>query len=847
MGNEGLFDGFRNAGEGYTIFDYLYRSAFDELVEIDLASDTIRNIYHVDNKYYVPVLKGGFMEMRRFAAEEMVHPEDRAIFEALMDPDTLPERLSAAEPKGLLRADLREKLTDGSYRWVQYILLSGAETGVPEGKADFFVYDVQNQRDRDQGRTPSSGMPDPVDALTGLHRRADFFRRADEMLEKRQVPMCIIAVDIEHFRVFNAWFGREKGDYLLARIGKQLQELERGGTSVCGYFGMDDFCVLMPWEELRVLQLYRALKQLITSRSNAVGFDPAFGISRAEKPGQSAGDLYEQAVTALHQPLPAGHGREKLHLYDEAEANRVANEYRLLNDFRLATENGSITFYLQPQCRASNGRIVGAEALARWVRPDGTMIPPGSFVPVLEKNGFITDLDKHIWRQVCAWLRELLDRGIEPVPVSVNVSAEDIEAIDVPGFLGALLDRFNLPPYLLKAEITESAYAANDARVSHFVSELQRRGILVLMDDFGAGYSSLSMLNSVSVDVIKLDMNFIRSVGTGSRRGMSIVESVVSMSKSMGLPVIVEGVEKAEEVQFLHSLGCRYIQGYYFYRPMPRAEMEKLLAEPGLVDDRGLQFKRNEQFHIRDFMDETVVSDAMLNSMLGPMAVYRLSGKDLNIVRFNEQFYDSVSDAHMEDRQTAIQHYILPEDHEALYRALEQARQDAANGAVCTVRVRKSNGGVFWYHMKLYHAMDDEKGQIFYGQLVDVTDQWLQSVRYFDYLKSRSPLCMRINLSRGKLQYVRPEVSFADTGMPTMDVSESLQKTVETRIPEGEDRERFRRFFSPARLMDAYHSGIFEEELTVSFDRGGGPKPTTFYAYYQGVAVDQEIYAYVFC
>ena len=254
------------------------------------------------------------------------------------------------------------------------------------------------------------------------------------------------------------------------------------------------------------------------------------------------------------------------------------------------------------------------------------MIPPARFVPILEKYGMVTNLDKYIWEGVCAWLRKWIDAGNTPVPISVNVSQIDIFSIDVPEYFNGLLEKYRLPARLIKIEITESAYVEDTAVVRETVRRLRNLGFLVLMDDFGSGYSSLNMLRSLNVDVIKLDAQFLHISENESRKGISILESIINMAKTMTIPVIVEGVETPEQINFLADLGCRYMQGYYFYRPMPVEEFENLIRDPKNVDLNGFEFKANEQFHTREFLDENVFNDAMLNNILGPVAIYRRKG-----------------------------------------------------------------------------------------------------------------------------------------------------------------------------------------------------------------------------
>lgn len=248
-----------------------------------------------------------------------------------------------------------------------------------------------------------------------------------------------------------------------------------------------------------------------------------------------------------------------------------------LDDINQAFDNNEFCFYLQPKCNAETGAIVGAEALVRWNHPEYGLVSPGEFIPLLERESMVTRFDLFIWRSVCEMLSRWDGEGRNLVPVSVNVSMTDIEAIDVARVLGDLLDRFSIDARLLQVEITESAIAHNMDVVEETIRDLHARGIAVLMDDFGSAYSSLNMLKEINVDAIKLDMKFVDLNADNAAKGLKIIESVIDMAYQLRLSIIAEGAQTAEQVSKLRELGCMYIQGYYFYRPLTVGKMEDLL------------------------------------------------------------------------------------------------------------------------------------------------------------------------------------------------------------------------------------------------------------------------------
>lgn len=260
-----------------------------------------------------------------------------------------------------------------------------------------------------------------------------------------------------------------------------------------------------------------------------------------------------------------------------------------------AFDNNEFCFYLQPKCNVATGAIVGAEALVRWNHPKYGVVSPGRFVPMLEQAGQISRLDVFVWRSVVRMLARWEREGRNLVPISVNVSMVDIDQMDVADTLTGLLNEYDVDARLLQTEITESAVARNLSKVESTIRKLHADNIAVLMDDFGSAYSSLNMLKDINVDVIKLDMKFIDLDEDNASKGLKIVESVVNMARKLRLLVIAEGAQTKQQVDQLLSVGCRYIQGYYFHEPLPVGRMEKLLAER--PDDRHFWDMSNDFMH----------------------------------------------------------------------------------------------------------------------------------------------------------------------------------------------------------------------------------------------------------
>lgn len=414
-----------------------------------------------------------------------------------------------------------------------------------------------------------------ADALTGLSRINDFLRRAnDYAMNHPNDQRCMVSIDLGHMRIFNDWYGKREGDALLGEVGDVLRDLEAHGVGFAGHWGQDDFMVCMPLDKKQIDGLYYRILAIVSAHDDAIGFLPAFGVFPLERGADISLADCDKAKFALGK---AKHElKERIQYFDASEYQQNEMEHSLLSDFQRALNSGNVTFFLQPQCDISTGRIVGAEALARWRTSDGGYVSPAVFVPVLERNGFVSSLDRCIWKQVFKWIGERLDAGKPVIPVSINVSHVDIMSMDVAAVLDQFARRYRVPARYIKIEITESAFVSDCESVNRLARRVRSMGYAVYMDDFGSGQSSLSMLRDMNIDCVKLDGCFM--VPESSERGSEIVQSAISLVKKIKLPVVVEGVETEDQVDFLKNLGCRFVQGFYYHKPMPPADCEELIA-----------------------------------------------------------------------------------------------------------------------------------------------------------------------------------------------------------------------------------------------------------------------------
>ena len=414
------------------------------------------------------------------------------------------------------------------------------------------------------------------DRLTGLYSKEFFYQQVKNVLLRNpDRDYDIICSDIENFKLINDVFGIPAGDRLLCGIA-EIYKQKVDGRGICGRMNSDQFACLIERHWTYTDEMFIDVSQHINQMLDVQNIVMKWGVYAVDDRSVSVEQMCDRALLAA-RAIKGQYGKY-FAKYDDALRNCLLKEQAITDSMESALAQNQFQIYLQPKYRIRDECLVGAEALVRWNHPEWGFQSPAEFIPLFEKNGFITKMDQYVWEKACAALRDWDDKGLAPISVSVNVSRADIYNADLSDFLLKTVQKYELPPSRLHLEITESAYTEDPRQIIETVGRLRDLGFVIEMDDFGSGYSSLNMLNEMPIDILKLDMKFIQNE-TAKPSSQGILQFMVNLARWMHLSVVAEGVETKEQLNRLSEIGCDYVQGYYFARPMPGNEFEALLAE----------------------------------------------------------------------------------------------------------------------------------------------------------------------------------------------------------------------------------------------------------------------------
>lgn len=432
--------------------------------------------------------------------------------------------------------------------------------------------------------SPTEG--NKFDQLTGLYNCESFYEEAESLLKVRKdVIYHIVCMDISCFKIINDLFHIDTGDLILKAVADYLKMNFNPQTTISCRAEADHFILCVPCEELNIDRLIKELDEKIQSlhiSHNILFFAGVYSVDKRDVGKLAVSQMCDRAKIALRQIK--GSYLKRYAYYDDKMRDQMIDDLLIISNLETSLMEHQFQIFLQPIFNPRSNKIISAEALIRWFHPVHGMVSPGKFIPACENNGFIVRLDRFVWEEACRLQRKRIDEGKHIVPISVNLSRLNFYSEDLSEFLLSLMEKYDLEPWMLKLEITESAYTDKNLNLLDVIAKLRDKGFSILMDDFGSGYSSLNMLKDMPLDVVKVDMAFIRELEK-SKRVAVILKFIVELAEELEMGVVVEGVETQFQCDYVASLGEVSIQGYFFSRPLPIRDYEELLDKHFLNEE----------------------------------------------------------------------------------------------------------------------------------------------------------------------------------------------------------------------------------------------------------------------
>ena len=673
-----------------------------------------------------------------------------------------------------------------------------------------------------------------TDALTGLYSRSAFFEIVAEMVSKHEPGHYVMACfDIEKFKVINDQYGNVKGDEVLKYIANIFKEGFGLGGGICSRIMADNYAVLYPksFMESDEIDQIRKKSEILDGSIPPITF--SIGRYIVEDITLSPSAMYDRATIA--KTSVKGRFDEHIAIYDESMRNTILREQEIIGEMRTALEEKQFEVWFQPQFNHATKALTGAEALVRWRHPKKGLISPGIFIPIFEKNGFVYEVDKYVWEQTCRYMRKWEDAGYAPVPVSVNISRYDIFRKDLTEVILNLAQKHSISPSMLRLEITESAFAHSSEPIINAVKEFQTHGFTMEIDDFGSGYSSLNTLKDIPADVLKLDMKFLEGEDDTGRGG-NILESVVRMSKWIGMAVIAEGVETLEQEDFLKSIGCSCIQGYLYSRPLPMEEYEQLLKDKNTENYR-YQLETVKNLDNAAFWNPKSIETLIFNSFVGGASVFEYHQGEVEILRVNDNYVRMLGGDQMTTEDALGLHWedYLDDEHKNWTLQVVQKAIDSQQEVSDELKLIGLGGRDKVIYLQSTMKVIARAGEryLLYCMLEDVTEKKLVEEenrvrteeirhRYEHELQLRHEmihdfvLYYELNLTTGMIEEFLSKYSDLPSMHSAIPISEEIRQEILSNVAE-ENRALVRDSLFSESLLEAYNRG--ETNISIEYRR----------------------------
>lgn len=433
-------------------------------------------------------------------------------------------------------------------------------------------------------------MEEVKDVLTGLDRYEEFLNKLDSEIKKLDgYRIAVIYTDIKYFKYINDMLGYQRGDMLLKEFTDQVTKDNSHMLCAARVFS-DNIVMAVRLESSTSNEDFRAfihrrnleMEEKFREEYSASRLKFCTGISFISKDDRRLDSATAVSNANLARKMAKEMKDDCCVVFDSRMVEGIKKEIEITSSLSRAIENGELKVYYQPKMETGSFQMEGAEALIRWQKPDGRFIYPDEFIPLIEKSGQIVELDYFVYREVFKFIAGRMRENKPVVPISVNVSREHLNKMEILSYVRSLFEEYRIQPNLIEFELTESIYIENTKKVLQLIEGLHAMGTKVSMDDFGSGYSSLNLLSRLPIDIIKLDKVFLQDEKAENRlkeNDKIIISCIIDMAKKLRITSLCEGVETPEQSDYLSEIGCELQQGYYFSKPIPRHDFEVLMDQ----------------------------------------------------------------------------------------------------------------------------------------------------------------------------------------------------------------------------------------------------------------------------
>lgn len=561
-----------------------------------------------------------------------------------------------------------------------------------------------------------------TDAETSLMTRNAFVQAGNNLFQRYPEKNYIIAVgDVNKLKIINDLYGFSTGNDVLKQIAATLKQIA-GEQGLVGRLSGGAFVICMEnsVDNLQRLQSCKVFDNGSVHMSFPITMH--FGI-RIANSSIGLTTAMDQASLCMDRNISSV--QNTFTAFTEKNIEDTHLEAEITSQMQQALKNGEFKIWFQPQYSAATGELVGAEVLSRWVKEDGTIISPSVFIPIAEKNGFIRLLDEEIWKNVFEIMRNWLDSGIEPVPISINISRVSLETDKLCYSIKRLKERYKIPEKYVHFEITESASISAQADLNERIQKIRELGFRIAMDDFGSGYSSLNSLKDMPIDILKLDIGFMQG-DDSLNKGGTIINYVVRMAQGLEYITVAEGVETCEQADFLRSIGVNVFQGFLYAKPMPEEEFVKLLKSQNTYSSV-VRPRTFGQVDVRRFLTSDSSESLMFEDFTGPASIYEFDDKtkSISLIRANRKFLRllELEELSFLEARRALRKLVGKEAFSSFTKQLEQSVIDNKEFDYCLeihTFVRKNP---IWIKNHIREISRNETKHSFYVLSEDITSE----------------------------------------------------------------------------------------------------------------------------